>query len=66
VQESVSSAIKKLEDLLLALLRKVPDHFRSMYEEQASDAINGLRAAAARATKERSRAKVVKKRQKGK
>jgi len=47
---SLSPAIKRLEDLLTAILHKVPDHLRSMYEEQANDAINGLRAAAAKAT----------------
>jgi len=39
----------------------VPDHLRSLYEEQANDAINGLRAAAARATKEKSHPKVARK-----
>ncbi len=63
---SLSSAIKRLEDLLPAILHKVPNHLRSMYEEQANDAINGLRAAAARATKEKSHPKVArKKRQRG-
>ena len=55
---SLSSAIKRLEDLLTAILHKVPDHLRSRYEEQANDAINGLRAAAVRATKEKSHRKV--------
>ena len=64
---SLSSAIKRLEDLLTAILHKVPDHLRSLYEEQANDAINGLRAAAARATKGKSHPKVPrKKRQRGK
>ena len=51
---SLSSAVKRLEDLLTTMLHKVPDHLRSLYEEQAHDAINELRAAAARATKEKS------------
>jgi predicted NAD/FAD-dependent oxidoreductase len=48
---SLSPAIKRLEDLLTAILHKVPDHLRSMYEEQTNDAINGLRAAAKATTK---------------
>jgi hypothetical protein len=63
-EPSLSSAIKRLEDLLTAILHKVPDHLRSLYEEQANDAINGLRAVAARAAKEKSHPG--KKRQRGK
>lgn len=60
------SEIQKLEDLLPAILHRLPDALRSTYEAQANDAINRLRAAAARVMTKRNRPRaVVKKRPRG-
>ncbi len=53
------AAIQHLEDLLPAILHRLPDALRSTYEAQANDAINRLRGAAARVMTKRNRPRAV-------